>query len=418
VPETTLYRVALLDMQSMASVSVAWPKCVISGSPAFSFAGHNLAFACTPTWGITDIYVSSEIGSVPRRVSRILGEPTGITWTKNDRSLIVGMTRGRADLWRVDKASGKAEPLLFGSHATSPTVAPRGDLLAFTQKTETSNIWRMDLADRSKSTHRFIASTRFEQNPKYSPDGNYVLFESSRSGFSEIWMSRSDGSDVLQLTHFEGPLTGSPHWAPDSRHFVFDSRDAGESNLYIMDINERVPRRVAIDVTDNSTPSWSHDRQWIYFRGDVPGKGGIYKVPPQGGRATLLSLSERFDPVESLNGSDVYFAVGYKMNVIHRMSLKTGVDSTVTALPAHGELLAWTPAPHGLYFLKQLESGNAALCFFNSTDGRVRTIVELPKEKRPTPMLGGLSLSPDQRSLLYSQIDELQSDIFLVENFQ
>ncbi|HVZ18903.1 MAG TPA: winged helix-turn-helix domain-containing protein [Terriglobales bacterium] len=218
-PETlpsTLSRVALLDMQTMAAVPLALPTCLMSRDPAFSPKGQTLAFACTPSWGITDIYVTSDIGAAPRKLARVLGSPNGLAWTADGCSLVLGVSRGRADLWRVDTASGNAEPILVGSQGGSPAISLHGNLLAFEQRTETSNIWRLDLNDPTKTASRLIASTRYEQNAKYSPDGQRVLFESSRSGFAEIWMSRADGGDVLQLTHFEGPLTGSPAWAPDS----------------------------------------------------------------------------------------------------------------------------------------------------------------------------------------------------------
>jgi Tol biopolymer transport system component len=32
------------------------------------------------------------------------------------------------------------------------------------------------------------------------------------------------GQNTIQLTHFHGPVTGSPHWSPDGKWLTFDSR--------------------------------------------------------------------------------------------------------------------------------------------------------------------------------------------------
>ena len=49
--------------------------------------------------------------------------------------------------------------------------------------------------------------------------------------------------------------------------------------------------------------------------------------------------------------------------------------------------------------------------------GHSRLIKKLPIDSRPTPFIGGLSVSSNEEWLIYSQIDERSSDIMLVENF-
>jgi serine/threonine protein kinase/sugar lactone lactonase YvrE len=415
--ETGLSHVAILELQSMRPVTIALPDCVISGDPAFAPSGHKLAFACTPSWGFTDIYVMRDIGEASRRVTQLFGFPTGITWSTDGKSIIVGAIRGQADLWRIEESTGSVEALLFGTDANSPTVSSRGNMLAFARETESSNIWRIDLSNQGKSAERFIASTRFEQNPKYSPDGKYVLFESSRSGFSEIWMSHSDGTEVQQLTHFAGPLTGSPSWAPDSRRFVFDSRAGGRANIYVMDRDERVARIVGTDTAENHAPGWSTDGQWIYYSTSMDKKPGIYQVSPQGGKAGLLTSGEADTLEVSPDGKNLYYSVGFRQMRIHRLSLATGTN-TLLPQSVTADTVAWTVATTGIYFLRQDTRDNASVHYYSFSDGSTRMAASLPANKRLTPFIGGLSLSPDEKWLLYSQIDEQQSDITLIENFQ
>ena len=49
---------------------------------------------------------------------------------------------------------------------------------------------------------RLISSTRMESGPQFSPDGREIAFESTRSGAYEVWLCGSDGTNLMQLTHF------------------------------------------------------------------------------------------------------------------------------------------------------------------------------------------------------------------------
>ena len=55
------------------------------------------------------------------------------------------------------------------------------------------------------------------------------------------------------------------------------------------------------------------------------------------------------------------------------------------------------------------------LSFFDPSSRRVTNVATL--ERSVTPFEPGLSVSPDERTILYVQEDQLNSDIMLVENF-
>jgi Tol biopolymer transport system component len=78
-----------------------------------------------------------------------------------------------------------------------------------------------------------------ESGPQFSPDGTKVAFESTRSGAYEIWLCRSDGSNLMQLTHFNPSVTGT-RWSPtDSGCFRFSP--AGNSDIFVVDFKGARP---------------------------------------------------------------------------------------------------------------------------------------------------------------------------------
>ena len=207
---------------------------------------------------------------------------------------------------------GHPQKLQFGQNATAPAVARVGARLAYAQQNSWRNqlnIWRLDLGapDKAKNAPvKVISSSRGQEEPRISPDGKRIAFLSARSGNPEIWVADSDGSDLIQLTSFGGPTTGTPRWSPDSRRIVFDSRASGHVELYVVDADGGPARRLPTDTPDASDPSWSHDGRWIYFFVSEQ-KKGIWKVPAEGGTAIQLTADEGNLAQESFDGSRVFY---------------------------------------------------------------------------------------------------------------
>jgi hypothetical protein len=70
----------------------------------------------------------------------------------------------------------------------------------------------------------------------------------------------------------------------------------------------------------------------------------------------------------------------------------------------------WAITRDGMYFYPA--DDNLMLSYFDFSTRRVRPIFKVNG-----PSVYGLSVSPDERYILYTEIDDRQSDIKLVENF-
>lgn len=82
-------------------------------------------------------------------------------------------------------------------------------------------------------------------------------------------------------------------------------------------------------------------------------------------------------------------------------------EKIVDAVMGH----AYEPTEAGVYFIGPLER-SPALQYLALRDRKIVVLHRLDKD-----VDWGLSLSPDRRSLIYSQIDALSADLMLVENF-
>jgi imidazolonepropionase-like amidohydrolase/Tol biopolymer transport system component len=60
----------------------------------------------------------------------------------------------------------------------------------------------------------------FDAQPRYSPDGEWIAFQSDRDGGENLWLIRSDGSDTVQVTKGKANRIESPEWTPDGDYLV------------------------------------------------------------------------------------------------------------------------------------------------------------------------------------------------------
>ena len=67
----------------------------------------------------------------------------------------------------------------------------------------------------------------------------------------------------------------------------------------------------------------------------------------------------------------------------------------------------------GIYFIPGPSFKKSSIQFLSFVTGKVKTVAPMSGW-----IFGSLSVSPDGRSLLYSQIDDVASDLMLVENFR
>jgi Tol biopolymer transport system component len=260
----------------------------------------------------------------------------------------------------------------------------------------------------------------FNWRPNFSPDGRKVAFESNRlgGGWSEIWYCDSDGSNCAQLTSLHG-ISGTARWSPDGHHIAFESRRQEHEEIYVVEIPGGRPRRVpTFPGAECGAPNWSRDGQWIYFYSDHEGRPfQLWKVPFKGGPPVRVTKNGGIYAIES-DGRFLYYSkaqpTGLTEPGIWKMPVAGGDEVRVVEQPAGGVWSGWALAPDGIYFL----NGNppdGKINFFDFATGKTICIFTVEKH---VPYFGGLALTPDGRSLLYSQREFWNSDIMLLKNFR
>lgn len=122
-----------------------------------------------------------------------------------------------------------------------------------------------------------------DQNPAWSPDGDYIAFETTRNNNADIYtLEFANPNTVVNLTPAPVDLFATrPSWSPDSAQIAFQSKhlDPGEDeeNIWRVGATGGGLVQVTNSAGDDLAPAWSPDGTEIAFRNAV--NTGLYAAP-------------------------------------------------------------------------------------------------------------------------------------------
>ena len=196
----------------------------------------------------------------------------------NNQSTIYILPIEGSDHPKQVTASGRGHAYLHG-------ISPDNQTVIFTG-------WRNGKYDIYGANVNTMDETQLTDTPylddgsEYSPDGEYIWFNSNRTGTMEIWRMRPDGSEQTQITFDENFHDWFPHVSPDGKWVLFLSYgldvDSGDHPFYkqvtlrMMPAEGGEPKIVAYLYGGQGTinvPSWSPDSRYVAF---VSNSGRFY----------------------------------------------------------------------------------------------------------------------------------------------
>jgi eukaryotic-like serine/threonine-protein kinase len=414
--DTEAYGLQLLELDTLTTRRLTRPPADSQGDQlcVFSPDGQSVAFVRNFT-ELADLYLVAVSGGEPTRLNQ--GNDrfyvSDLAWWPDGGSLIYS---GDRFLWRVNARGGRPEPLAVPAiDMWSFALSRSGGRLVYCDWQLNANIWRGTLPSASRpapAPAKLIASSRIEIAGSISPDGERIVFISDRSGPKEVWRCQSDGSQPVQLTSFN-MQTGNPRWSPDGREIVFSARHANHHNLYVIKADGGQPRRLTEGSWNDMAPCWAADGAWIYFGSNRSGNWEIWRTPPNGGPATQVTGQGGYEAQVAPDGRFIYYTKR-DFKKIYRLPVTGGAEQFVCELFNAGRA-HWALVKEGIYFIRWWGTHDT-LNFFNFATQQANRKAALPGD--PSGEETGLSLSPDGRWFIYTQEEQRNVDLWLVENFR
>jgi len=178
----------------------------------------------------------------------------------------------------------------------------------------------------------------------------------------------------------------------------------------VIDANGGNPHRLTDHPAMDGVPNYSRDGRWIYFASWRSGRPEIWKMPATGGKAIRVTQNGGYIAFESFDGSMLYYTKPVSSSFsLWEMPVGGGQETELVKSIKPG----FTLAKKGIYFEQLNNDGSTSIRFLHLGTGKVTVV------NRGSPGASTfLSISPDERYLLYSQLDQRGSDLMLIENFR
>ncbi len=238
----------------------------------FSFDGKHLSFQSNnPSWGLKcDQIFSLDIEATlrdskikPRLISTGKGRTTCSYYMPGDRQILYASTHESGEecpyvpkiegkyLWPVYSTydiyvadlSGKIIKKLTDTpgYDAEATISPQGDKIVFTStRSGDLELWTMDIDGSHQK--QITSGLGYDGGAFFSPDGKKIVFRASRPKTPEdiaeykkflsqglvapvnmeIYICNADGSDLKQVTHL-GKANWAPFFDPSGKKIIFSS---------------------------------------------------------------------------------------------------------------------------------------------------------------------------------------------------
>jgi Tol biopolymer transport system component/serine/threonine protein kinase len=398
------------------------PALLGSRSGAFSPDGRRLAYVTLSagTYSSTIWTVALTADMKPQ------GQPTQVTrsklgaaypaWTPDGREIVFqeSVPESSGSISRVPAdGSGAIRKIPGIGYTSGPMALSRTGRLAFERGGIDSDIWHYDLQQKS-APQKWASSTAFDASGEYSPDGKRIAFSSNRSGAREIWLCDADGSNAVQLTHFGGPVAGTPRWSPDGRLITFEGRPDGDANLFVVSSEGGAVRRLTTYNGEDARPDWSHDGNSVYFSSNRGGKSQLWRVPAAGGAPVQVAKQDVYTMRVSPDGEWIFYCAEQLSSSIRRMRPDGSSDAPVVPDPVIP--LTMTIVRGGIYAVVRPDPSRPYWSVQHYTFDGHKISETLKLDFAPGVL--GLSLTPDERYLLLTHPDDKGTDLMLVEGFR
>ena len=223
-----------------------------------------------------DVMVTGVEGEA-RRLTGSAANDRWPTWSPDGQELAFASDRDSPGDIFVLRADGQLDNLTDSeTRDAQPAWSPDGTRIAFVRSEvdgdgeldhRTSDVWVMQV-DGSEPRNLTDDSDTIDAHPSWSPDGERLVFMSTRENRVHLWVFEVDSGQLHELSEVSQPdahtIDAFPAWSPDGEHIAFISNREGVADVWLMEPDGQGLQRLTNEDTYETGPlAWSPDGQQL-----------------------------------------------------------------------------------------------------------------------------------------------------------